>query len=152
MPLLLTMREEWRLGARFFSPAEMKGGKRSEVPLVQWLQRARGVVFFAAVGLSLATSSWQRARGILPTFLICRVDFRPAMVRLGCGRVFGARVLSGEEDCYCYLAWAIMWSSETIWGEALSQEEARVGGVNLRFMGLQLPGCEGRSTNWGFEV
>ena len=32
------------------------------------------------------------------------------------GGVFRARLLSGEEDCYCYLAWAIMWSSETVVG------------------------------------
>ena len=38
----LTHHEEWRWGAGFFSPAEMKGGKRSEVPLFKWLQRASG--------------------------------------------------------------------------------------------------------------
>ena len=26
-----------------------------------------------------ATASWQRARGIIPTSLICRVDFRPGL-------------------------------------------------------------------------
>ena len=57
------------------------------------------------------------------------------MVRLGGGRAFKVRLLSSEEECFCYLAQAIKCSHLRLPGGRLL--------VKRRLMGLQLSGARG---------